>query len=138
MPGVPLVRCSCDGGPPFWTTKEDCAPRAGCTMVPTVALEPPPELVPYTLPSGKVIVGSYGDYLADDSTLVGTFFSPIDDLSNIKDDAQVICRLPSGLGVLETLANSKLDHGKVTGMLFGKVGDHGKVTGKLFGKVGDL
>jgi hypothetical protein len=85
---------------------------------------PPPELVPYELPSGTEVVGSHDQYLDDvGKELVYRFISPVDDLSKIKDDDRVICKTPGGVAVLETYKECKQDNGKVKGVLRTEVGN---------------
>jgi hypothetical protein len=134
MAATPLVLCNCNGKD-FWTTAADCSPSppralkgtTSSTVVATAAATvSPPELVPYELPSGKLVVGSHHQYLQDNGELVYRFISPVQDLSTIKDDDQVICKLKSGLGVVETHANCKKINGTVTGMLAHKLDDPNK------------
>ena len=76
-------------------------------------------LFPYQLPSGSQVVGNIDNFDADHGTLMTAV-----ELSEkgypvvIEDpDQEVVCRLPSGLAVVETFGNAQKDEGTVLGKI---------------------
>jgi hypothetical protein len=73
------------------------------------------------LPSGKVVVGCAADYERDEGVLVYRMSLPVEDPSTIAGTQEVVCRLRSGLGVIETYANCVKDGGTVVCLILGRI-----------------
>jgi hypothetical protein len=101
----PLVACKCGNDPIFWTTKGDCEDRQNCKIVPGT----PPALFPNQLPSGRVLVGTFGEFLADNGKVIHRISSNVDEASIAATDL-LVCILPSGRGIVETLDECNKDN----------------------------
>ena len=120
--GPNLVLCQCPAIPPippYLTTRSDC--NGPCSIVGSELGVEPPALFPYELPSGEVVVGCVADYEKDGGTFVYRMSPPVEDPSTIAGTQEVVCRLRSGLGVIETKANCVKDGGTVIGMILGRI-----------------
>jgi hypothetical protein len=104
-----LIVCELPGGQQIVTTPQDCADQQGTIVDENYLGSSTDGLIPYKLPSGKVVVGTYANLLADKGTpSEGTDLAdtaPSDRVST----QRFVCKLPSGLGVVETYAESQKD-----------------------------
>lgn len=114
----PVVHCQCPNGEPFLTTLPDC--KSPCVVVSPAVPDSPLALFPYRLPSGTEVVGRLANYETDNGTFVYRIGAP-GDLSTIAGTQLVICKLPSGLGVVTTYEDCVLDGGTVIGRILGRI-----------------
>jgi hypothetical protein len=73
-------------------------------------------LIPYTLPSGHKVVGTFKDFRADRGKLLDRF----DPRVKTPDDGATelfVCRLRSGIAIIETYDQCRKDRGKILGKL---------------------
>jgi hypothetical protein len=73
-------------------------------------------LIPYTLPSGNKVVGTFADFRADQGTLVDRF-DPQVTTSDCGATDLFVCKLPSGLAIIETFDQCVMDGGTILGKL---------------------
>jgi hypothetical protein len=118
--GPSFVLCQCPANPPlppYLTIRGDC--NSPCTIV--GAEVKPPALFAYKLPSGEEVVGCVADFQRDEGTLVYRMSPHVEDPSTIAGTQKVVCRLRSGLGVIQTYANCVKNGGKVIGIILGRI-----------------
>jgi hypothetical protein len=105
--------CQLPNGTKIVTTTADCKALGGSPMVEKARRL----LIPYTLPSGNEVVGSYEDFLADGGRLEDAVDLTDTDPSEIRPKDRVLCRLPSGLGIVETRDECLEDGGTIEGTI---------------------
>ena len=115
-----FVLCKKQNNPhPVWVPEDDCKSPPDQIVQPLGLA--PPELFPYRLPSGREVVGRNEDYEKDIGTIVYGIATPIADISTLEGTQLVICKLPSGLGVVETYDECLRDGGTVLGTIVSQV-----------------
>jgi hypothetical protein len=104
--------CLLPDGKTILTTTENCTAQGG-----TPTDGEMPRLIPYILPSGREVVGSHEDFLADGGRLVDVIELTETDRSDFRPTGRVLCRLPSGRGIVETIDECLADGGTVVGKI---------------------
>ncbi len=74
-------------------------------------------LLPYRLPSGKKVVGTFKQCVADGGKLVKGFDSRETKPSRKASPQLFICRLPSGIGIVATHDQCQRDGGTIVGKM---------------------
>jgi hypothetical protein len=106
--------CELPNGTKIVTTTAECKALGGTPMVETL---PRRLMIPYTLPSGNEVVGNYEDFLTDGGRLVDAVDLSETDPSEIRPNGPVLCKLPSGLGIVETRDECLADGGTIEGTI---------------------
>jgi hypothetical protein len=101
------------------TDKNDCVNvRQGVCVGETmeVSKEFMDALVPYTLPSGLKVVGTYAHFEADHGILLDRFDTQVTTSAAGSTDL-FVCKLPSGLALIATYEQCITDGGTILGKL---------------------
>jgi hypothetical protein len=113
-----LCLCSSPNGL-MVTAPDDCRNNQHGTCVEKGVPDNPQHLdavIPYTLPSGNKVVGTFANLMADRGSLADRY-DPREMPSDYREDDPVVCRLPSGITIIETRAQCREDRGTAIGKL---------------------